>query len=269
LSALAGRRARIVLRAICIAGLLALSAPTMFASEIPLPDRRSGYEFMSRETRAMQDDDSANPAMLWVLDGEKLWSTKMGAAALACADCHGDARTSMQGVAARYPAFNAAHARPVNLQQQINLCRGERQQAVPLAFESRDLLALAAYVGRQSRGLPIAPQVDERTKPFMEVGREAFHRRQGQLNLSCAQCHDDNWDKRLAGNAITQGHPGGYPLYRLEWQGLGSLQRRLRNCLAGVRAQPYDYGDAELVNLELFLMWRARGMKLETPAVRP
>jgi sulfur-oxidizing protein SoxA len=266
---LAKPRSRIVLHASWFAAWLALIAQTAFASGIPLPERRSGYDFMSRETRAMQDDDSANPAMLWVLDGEKLWNAKAGAAALACADCHGDARASMKGVALRYPAFSTARARPLNLAQQINVCRSERQQAAPHAFESRDLLALAAYVGSQSRGLPIAPQVDERTKPFLEAGRAAYHRRQGQLNLSCAQCHDDNWDKRLAGNAITQGHPGGYPLYRLEWQGLGSLQRRLRNCLAGVRAQPYDYGDAELVNLELFLMWRARGMKLETPAVRP
>ena len=66
-----------------------------------------------------------------------------------------------------------------------------------------------------------------------------------------------------------QAHPTGYPLYRLEWQGLGSLQRRLRNCLVGIRAEPYAYGAPEFVDLELYLMWRASGMKIETPAVRP
>jgi sulfur-oxidizing protein SoxA len=99
--------------------------------------------------------------------------------------------------------------------------------------------------------------------------RAAFQRRQGQLNLACSQCHDNNWGKSLAGNPIPQAHPTGYPLYRLEWQSLGSLQRRLRNCFIGVRAEPYTYGAPEYVELELFLMWRARGMKLETPAVRP
>ena len=93
--------------------------------------------------------------------------------------------------------------------------------------------------------------------------------RQGQLNLSCAQCHDDNWGQKLGGAAIPQAHPTGYPLYRLEWQSLGSLRRRLRNCLVGMRAEPYPYGAAEHVNMELYLMWRARGMKVETPAVRP
>jgi len=246
-----------------------LGAGAASAGEIPLAERKSGYEFMGRETRAMQDDDTANPAMLSVLDGETLWQRKDGSAAKSCADCHGDARTSMKGVAARYPAFDAARGRPVDLEERVNICRAEKQQATPLAFESKELLALAAYVGRQSRGMPIDIADEARIKPFLQAGRDLFTERQGQLNLSCAQCHDDNWGQKLAGAPIPQGHPTGYPIYRLEWQTLGSLQRRLRNCLFGMRAISYPYGAAEMVNLELYLMWRARGMPIETPAVRP
>ena len=247
---------------------LAIAASAV-AGEIPRADRRSGYEFMGRETRAMQDDDTANPGMLWVLEGGTLWEKKTGAAGRACADCHGDPRASMKGVAARYPAFDAAIGRPISLEQRINRCRIDRQQASALAYESRELLALTAFVARQSRGLPIDVTIDARTHPFLDAGRATFHRRQGQLNLACAQCHDDNWGRQLAGNVIPQAHPTGYPLYRLEWQSLGSLQRRLRNCLVGIRAEPYDYGANELVDLELYLMWRARGMTMDAPAVRP
>ena len=175
----------------------------------------------------------------------------------------------MKGVAARYPAFDKALGRPVDLEQRINLCRATHQQATPLTYESRELLALTAFVAQQSRDMPIVTGADPQLAPFIAKGRELFMQRQGQLNLACANCHDDNWDKRLAGSAITQGHPTGYPLYRLEWQSLGSLQRRLRGCITGVRAQPYDYGAPELVELELYLMSRARGMPIETPAVRP
>jgi L-cysteine S-thiosulfotransferase len=257
-----------------IAACAAISLTACFfssalAAEIPLDERKSGYEFMGRETRAMQDDDTANPGMLWVLDGEAAWKRKVGTAGKACADCHGDAAESMKGVAARYPAFNAARGRPVNLEQRINICRAEQQQAPSLTPESKELLALAAYVGRQSRGMPVAVTVDERTKPFLEAGRATFFRRQGQLNFACAQCHDDNWKEKLAGAPITQAHPTGYPLYRLEWQTVGSLQRRLRNCITGMRVDNYPLGAPELVDLELYLMWRARDMKLETPAVRP
>jgi len=246
--------------------LLATTAP---AGEIPTAERRSGYELMGRETRAMQDDDTANPGMLGALEGEAAWARKTGAAGRACADCHGDARASMKGVAARYPAFDAALKRPVDLEQRINVCRTDRQQAPALAYESRELLALTAFVARQSRGVPIDIAVDARTQPFLDAGRATFYRRQGQLNLACNQCHDENWGKRLAGNPIPQAHPTGYPVYRLEWQSLGSLQRRLRGCLTGIRAEPYEYGAPELVDLELFLMWRARGMSIESPAVRP
>ena len=129
-----------------IAPTCALMASVAVAAEIPLAERKSGYDFMGRETRAMQDDDTTNPGMLWVLDGETLWSRKAGEANKSCADCHGDATTSMKGVAARYPAFSPARGRPINLEQRINMCRTDQQKAPPLAFESKDLLALAAYV---------------------------------------------------------------------------------------------------------------------------
>src|SRR6266849_1277701 len=82
--------------------------------------------------------------------------------------------------------------------------------------------------------------MEDRAASIQERLRALIDRRQGQLNLACSQCHDDHWGRRLAGNVIPQAHPTGYPLYRLEWQGLGSLQRRLRNCLVGIRAEPYE-----------------------------
>jgi len=254
--------------ALGFSALVAAGAIAM-AADIPLDQRRSSYEDMSRDNKAMQDDDTANPAMLFVLDGEALWNTKAGASGKSCADCHGDAATSMKGVAARYPAFDDASGRPVDLEQRINISRQKNQQAEPFRYESREMLALSAYIALQSRGEAISQYDDPRLKPFIEKGRAAFHQRQGQLNLSCAQCHDDNWGKSLAGNIIPQAHPNGYPIYRLEWQNLGSLQRRLRNCMTGIRAEPYPFGAPEYVDLELFLMWRARGMTMESPGVRP
>jgi sulfur-oxidizing protein SoxA len=253
------------------AGLLisALSGAVLPAAEIPLDQRRSSYEDMSAASKAMQDDDTSNPAMLAVLDGEAMWNAKAGTSAKSCADCHGDAKRSMRGVAARYPAFDEASGRPVDLEQRINLSRERDQGAPAFRYESREMLALSAYIALQSRGEPIASFEDPRLAKFIDHGRGLFHQRQGQLNLSCAQCHDDNWGRHLAGNVIPQAHPTGYPIYRLEWQRLGSLQRRLRNCMTGIRAEPYAFGAPEYVDLALFLMRRARGMTMESPAVRP
>lgn len=256
-------------RAAFVISVLIVAATVARAADIPLDQRRSDSDFISADTRAMQSDDTANPAMLVVLDGETLWNTKAGATNKSCADCHGDAEKSMKGVAARYPAFAPELGRPIDLEQQINLSRVTDQKAEALPFESKELLALTAYIARQSRGMPVAVKDDAQAQPFIDAGRTIFEQRQGQLDLSCAQCHDDNWGKKLAGNLVPQAMSTGYPIYRLEWQEVGSLQRRLRNCMSGMRAEPYDFGAPELVDLEYFLMWRARGMAMESPAVRP
>lgn len=231
--------------------------------------RRSGYQDMGEALQKMQDDDTANPGMLFVQLGEQLWGRAVGAAGKSCADCHGAAAVSMKGVVARYPAIPAGSAKPVDIEERINLCRTEHQKAERLASTSGDLLALSAYVARQSRGMPIAPPDDPRLAAFREQGAEIYRRRQGQLNLSCAICHDDNAGKKLAGVTIPEAHPTGYPIYRLEWQTLGSLKRRLRNCLTGIRAEAYPLDALEYVSLEIFLMDRAKGMPLEAPGVRP
>src|SRR3981189_425034 len=144
-----------------------IAASSLSANEIPQGERRSGYSFMSQDTQAMQNDDTNNPGMLWVLDGEALWKSKAGATGKACADCHNDARTSMKGVAARYPAFDKALGRPVNLEQRINLCRARYQEATPLPYESRDLLALTAFVAQQSRGIEIEANTHPQPEPFL------------------------------------------------------------------------------------------------------
>jgi len=231
--------------------------------------RRSGLDFMSPALQALQRDDSQNPAMLWVEDGAALWRTPAGNAAKSCADCHGDARLTMAGVAARYPSWDLSNGQAFNLGGRINRCRQRHQQASTWPNEHADLLALGAYLDRQSRGMPLAPPEDAKLTPLRAHGKTLWEQRLGQLNLACQHCHDQRAGQRLGGAAIPQGHATGYPAYRLEWQGLGSLQRRLRGCLVGVRAEPFASDAPEWLALEAYLAVRAKNMPVETPAVRP
>jgi sulfur-oxidizing protein SoxA len=248
-----------MIRRILLAGLVVMAAG----------EKHSGYQDASPETRAMQDDDASNPGFLWVQQGETLWHQRVGRAGRSCEDCHGTAPVTMRGVATRYPLLDSRIGRPIALAQRIEQCRVERQGATPLAPDSDALLGLTAYVGLQSRGLPMQVAIDGPARPFYEAGKALFNARQGQFNLSCAQCHDDLAGQRLAGSIIPQGHPNGYPEYRLEWQGMGSLERRIRNCTTGVRAEPFVADSLELVELELYLGARSNGLAVETPAVRP
>jgi sulfur-oxidizing protein SoxA len=206
--------------------------------------------------------------MLWITRGATLWQEPAGRDGKSCTGCHGDAQISMRGVATRYPLLDPGIARLINLEGRIEQCRERRQQAAPFRHESAELLALTAYVAHQSRGMPVSVAVDWQNRRNFEAGRALYHRRMGQMNLSCAQCHQDNWGKKLGPETISQGHGTAYPAYRLEWQTMGSLHRRFRSCLAGVRAELLPPGAAEFLDLELYLAWRANGLPIEAPGVR-
>jgi sulfur-oxidizing protein SoxA len=255
------------------AGLLAIAVLAMGSESRVGAEGRSrpsplkeGSDFQSADVRVLQADDFANPMALWVARGESLWGEARNGRA--CSGCHGRAESSMKGVAARYPRWDTGLGRVVNLGERINACVTGQQGVPKLAAESDELLALEAYIARQSRGMALVVTIDGPAHATWEAGRALYFTRIGQLNLACTQCHDQNWGRTLLAETVSQGHPTGWPAYRLEWQRAGSLERRLRACFNGVRAAMPSYGSSDLVALELYLAWRAGGLPLESPGVR-
>ncbi|MFG6416892.1 sulfur oxidation c-type cytochrome SoxA [Roseateles sp. DC23W] len=223
--------------------------------------RRSGRDTMSAALRTLQADASQHPAQLALALGRDLW----GQGPKSCASCHGEPE-QLQGVATRYPAFNDGL---LNLPGRIQRCRVRHQRQPAWAPEAEPLLALTALVAQQSRGLPLAPPRGAELDAAAAQGQRLYTTRVGALNLSCAQCHDERAGQRLGGSTIPQGHVDDYPVYRLEWQQLGSLQRRLRGCYSGVRATVPEWNSGELLALEVHLARRTAGMAMQPPGVRP
>lgn len=255
---------------IALTGLTGLGAASLCQAQdrlLPLAAVRSGLEFAGPDVKAMQADVQANPAQLWLAQGRALWDAPAGAGQRACSSCHG-AVTRMQGVALRYPRLQAKTGRLINLEDQVRHCVAGQQQAPAPAFESDALLALTAVITQASDGLALRSDADPALQPHLQAGAELYQRRQGQLNLACTHCHDRHWGRRFYTDQLSQGQPNGYPLYRLEWQQLGSLERRLRSCYVGIRAEPPDFGAIELRQLSLYLNWRGAGLAVEMPAVR-
>jgi sulfur-oxidizing protein SoxA len=247
--------------------LIGLGAWVLWAqAEMALEQRQSGTQLLSPSNRSLQNDLSLHPASLWLQEGQEIWQSRTPHGGPSCQSCHGDVQ-QMKGVAPRYP--KRFRGRLMTLEDRINVCRTEQQQEPAWPKESSALLASSTWVSLASRGLPIVPAADGAQDPDWAAGRRLFFERMGQINLSCAQCHDERWGRKLGGAVIPQAHPTGYPLYRLEWQTMGSLQRRLRNCMIAVRAEPFAPDAPEWAQLELYLKWRSRGMALETPALRP
>ncbi len=237
--------------------IVAFGAAGVLGQGAPAPV--SGYDFLTPESRALQDDDFANPGMLWVETGAALWSE-------GCASCH--AEGGMRGVAARYPQWDEKLGRVINLEQRINDERQTRLGLPPLDYESEALLGLTAFIGNQSKGLPVDVRIDGPAAASFERGRDFFYTRRGQLDLSCASCHEQHVGDHLRAETISQGQTNGFPIYRALWQTMGSTHRMFAWCNEAVRAEPYPPGSQEYVDLELFERWRSIGLTVETPGLR-
>lgn len=253
---------RVCLAMLALAACSETSEPA--APDLMPDDIQSGYVFLTAETQALQDDTFANPGYLWVDRGAALFNSETGVTQ-SCASCHSG---GLAGVAATYPKVDPETQKLHNLESRINQCRTQNQDAPSLEYESDALLSLTAYVANQSFGLPQAVETTGEAADYIEQGRDYFYTRRGQFNFSCAQCHNDSWGLKLRGDTISQGHGNGFPAYRLEWENLGSLQRRLRDCDTGVRAEPLPYGSETYRAVELYLAARAAGLPIESPAVR-
>lgn len=212
----------------------------------------------------MQQDDFGNPALFWLEKGEVLFGKRDGQVGLACSNCH--PRRSLEGAAASYPVVRDGGV--VNLEGRINGCRKKHMRAEPYELESEPLLALTLYVRSLSAGTPVNVKVDGEAAPFFERGRDLYHRRRGQMNLACSQCHDDRPGQWVRGEQLSQGQINNYPAYLLRWSSVGSTHRRFRFCDNQRVAEPYPLGSDEYLALELYVAWRGNGLAVETPSVR-
>ena len=235
--------------------------------DFPLPAIASGYWFRTPETRAIQDDDFVNPGFLAIEQGAALWLKPEGDAHLSCANCHHDP-AAMAGSGATMPKWSERLGRPVNLEQQIDICRREHMQAQPWPFGSNELTAMTAFVRYQSRGSAVTPHVDGPMTPWFQRGKALYYARNGQLDLACADCHEHNFGRNLRADVLSQGQTNGFPVYRLRDQRLVPLHERIMGCMFDIRAVPFEPLSDELIALEVYLAWRGSGLPVETPAVR-
>jgi sulfur-oxidizing protein SoxA len=235
----------------------------------PFDEVMSGWLFRTDETRALQADSFNNPGMLGVEEGEAIWNTVEGSEGKSCASCHNDAKESMKGIAANYPKWDADANRPINIELQINKCREKNMGAEPYAFDKSGQKPLTAYIKHQSLGTPVALDLGKgELQKWWDNGKKLYYTRTGQLDLSCASCHEQNMGKNIRADHLSQGQVNGFPTYRLKQGGLVSVHNRFRGCIRDTRAEfPKAFSD-ELMALELYVTWRGSGLSVETPAVR-
>ena len=235
----------------------------------PFDEVLSGWLYRTVETRALEADSFQNPGMLYVERGGEIWNTVEGAAGKSCASCHGDAAETMAAVGATYPKWDADAKRPINVELQIDKCRVNNMQAEPYKFDAAEQRALTTFIKHQSLGKPVELDLSQgELQSWWEKGKEVYYTRTGQLNLSCASCHEENNGKYIRADHLSQGNVNGFPTYRFNTGGMVSLHNRYRGCIRDTRAEfPAAFSD-ELMALEVYTTWRGTGLSVETPAVR-
>ena len=233
----------------------------------PLRKLISGWHYRNPETRDLQTDDFENPGFIMVDTGLEMWETPAGTSNQSCADCHGGPE-SFKGLRAAMPKWHEPGQRPLTLEQWINWSRVEHQGADPWEWESPEMLGMTALITLQSRGMPVDVQTDGPMAEWWKKGEELYYTRTGQLNFACASCHEENNGRMLRADHLSQGHINGFPVYRLKWQGMGSIHRRFRGCVKDTRAETYPVGSDEFIALELYVAWRGEGLSVEGPSVR-
>lgn len=230
----------------------------------------SGYVYLSPQLQILQNDANRNPIALWLDRGKNLWQTQ-------CQSCHADIRALKQS-AVSFPRLAADGTKLFNLEDQIARCQ-QRNAPAAASFSSaaapndhEDVLALSAALHQAAKGeliqLAATPAQQTLWQAHLDKGQQLYQTRMGRINLACTHCHDQKVGAQMRADTISQGHPTGFPIYRMGWQTLGSMERRLRACYSGVQATIPRPGSADLRDLELFMKVRANGMPLDEPSIR-
>jgi len=251
-----------------LAGLAWLCAGTVQAASWPTDPGLSGNAFLPPGLVALQNDTLNSPLTLWLDKGNTLWRETTGGRS--CQGCHGEVQ-SMRQSAPSFPKLTGANGPLINLEDQILRCRARTGQPNS-KLEDDEVLALSAVLHHAARQQPIAIQPDTvhlaQWQAHLERGAQLFTTRMGRMNLACVHCHDQNVGKQMRTDVVSPANPTGFPVYRMTWQRLGTVDRRLRACYSGVQAVIPASGDPALRDLELYLKVRANGLLLDGPAIR-
>lgn len=227
----------------------------------------SGWVFRSDETQALQMDDFDNPAFLGVDAGITAWNTVEGSEGKSCADCHG-APEDMAGVRPVYPRWNEEAGEVRTMAMQIDSCRTEQMGAEPYGYDKTPMINMEALMASVSRGMPVNVAIDGPAQETWEAGRDLYYTRTGLLELSCANCHEENYGNNIRADHLSQGQINGFPTYRLKNAKLNGIHSRFRGCIRDTRAETFSVGSPEFVALELYVMSRGNGLSIEGPSVR-
>ncbi|PTV97416.1 sulfur-oxidizing protein SoxA [Rhodobacter aestuarii] len=227
----------------------------------------SGWLFRNDETRDLERDDFDNPGMVFVDRGRDTWNAEIGAKGESCASCHGGPE-SLKGLRAVLPRVDEKTGALMTMENYIDTCLTERMGLESWGWTSTNMSDMLALISMQSRGMPVNVAIDGAAAPYWEQGKEIYYTRFGQLEMACANCHEQYYGHMIRADHLSQGQINGFPVYRLKDSALLSAQKRFVGCVRDTRAETFKPNSPEFKALELYVASRGNGLSVEGVSVR-
>ena len=242
---------------------------TKLFPNVPLNDFVNGPYSMDAELRKQWEAIDDFPPYDFAIDRGK----QMFATAFKNGKTYGDCFPGKGiGIRQNYPYFDAGTGEVITLELALNRCR-EANGEEPYSYVKDEMAALTAYMAFTSRGKPFDIKIpnDPRALAAYQKGEEYFYGRRGQLNFSCASCHVQNPGNHIRTEVLAPalGIVAAMPIYRSEWNGMGTMSRRLVTCNSQVRGVPLKPQDEDYRDVEYFLSYMSNGLPVSGPGARP
>lgn len=227
-----------------------------------------------------------NPADLFEVKGEGLWTEKRGPKNASLEQCDlGQGPGKLDGAYAALPKYFKDTGKVMDVESRLVHCmvtlQGFTQAEVTKQWYSKpgkdsDIEALVTYIGAKSNGMKInVPATHPEEAKMAKMGEYIFYRRSGPQDFSCAICHGQE-GKRIRlqelGNLTTKDGAGfamkTWPSYRVSQGTVWTMQRRLIDCMRQARWPEPNYLADSIIALETYLQKTATGTVMETPGIK-
>lgn len=175
-------------------------------------------------------------------------------------------------VTGNYPYFDEKKKQLVSLTSAVNDCLRANGEA-EWNTQKGDMANFQAYLA--STTTEAGKKVDIKilsadAKKAYENGKEYYYSQKGYLKLSCAECHIQGAGVRVRNEKLSPltGQMTHFPVYRLKWDELGTIERRISGCIVDQgQVSPKDES-TQMKELLYFLAYMSNGMAVDGPDVR-
>ena len=239
----------------------------IFSKGIKRDTFRLGSYAYDKNGRSQYDDVMEMPPFEDAIDAGKVLYEKKFANGKSLKACF-----PKPDVAGEYPVFDEKKGAVVTLTLAVNNClkaNGEK----PWKLKKGKMAELEAYFAAASTesGKKVHITIDSQAAAdAYERGKKAYYSQRGYLKLSCATCHVQGTGKRVRNEYMSPllGHTTHFPVYRLKWQGLGTLERRIEGCNKDEGENPHKVGSAWMSEVLYFMAYMSNEMPIDGPAIR-